>query len=155
MGQQQLILLVLATVIVGVAIVVGIRAFTENSAKSNADAMMQQAVRIANDAQAWKKKPAPFGGQASTQTQAVVSAPADFSGATWAALGYNDDGAGNYVNLDGSFTIAPTATATTITGTNAQEDNTVVVTLDGMTDTDIAGSITCLGGTNPADGTTC
>ena len=49
MGQQQLILLVLATIIVGLAIVVGIRAFNENAIKSNADAMTQDAVRIANN----------------------------------------------------------------------------------------------------------
>ena len=64
MGQQQLILLVLATIIVGIAIILGIRAFTENEAKSNADALMQDAVTIAHDVQAWVKKPAPFGGSA-------------------------------------------------------------------------------------------
>ena len=63
MGQQQLILLVLATVIVGLAIVVGIRAFSENSIKSNFDALTQDLVRMGNDGQAWKQKPAPFGGQ--------------------------------------------------------------------------------------------
>ena len=44
MGQQQLILLVLATVIVGLAIVIGIRAFTENSIRANSDAMVQDMV---------------------------------------------------------------------------------------------------------------
>ena len=75
MGQQQLILLVLATVIVGIAIVVGIRAFTENSAKSNADAMTQDAVRMANDVQAWSRSPLPSVALApvKTMTDATLS----------------------------------------------------------------------------------
>ena len=39
MGQQQLLLLVLGIVIVGLAVVVGIQAFSENQRKANADAM--------------------------------------------------------------------------------------------------------------------
>src|SRR5690606_16435045 len=147
MGQQQLILLVLATVIVGIAIVVGIRAFTENSAKANADAMMQDAVRIANDAQAWKKKPAPFGGQASVSAAAQAADPADFTGATWTLLGYQDDGDGNYVNLNGTFTLdASSATETVITGTNAVEDNVITLHVCGISDRNISGVITTLGG---------
>ena len=62
MGQQQLLLLVLGVVIVGLAVVVGIQAFGENQTKANADAMVNDGVRIASDAQAWKLKPQAFGG---------------------------------------------------------------------------------------------
>ncbi len=62
MGQQQLLLLVLGIVIVGLAVVVGIQAFGENQKKSNQDAMVNDGIRIASDAQAWALKPAAFGG---------------------------------------------------------------------------------------------
>ena len=51
MGQQQLLLLVLGIVIVGLAVVVGIQAFSENQKKSNADALVNDAIRIASYAQ--------------------------------------------------------------------------------------------------------
>ena len=152
MGQQQLILLVLATVIVGLATVVGIRAFSENSIKSNADAMTQDAVRIANDLQAWKQKPAPFGGQASVATAAQTADPADFTGATFAQLGYAAAG-GTYTNLNGQFQVD--AATGVITGINTQQNSSITVTVDGLTDNDIVGAITCLGGVNPADGAAC
>ena len=62
MGQQQLLLLVLGIVIVGLAVVVGIQAFGENQKKSNQDAMVNDGIRIASDAQAWALKPEAFGG---------------------------------------------------------------------------------------------
>ena len=140
MGQQQLILLVLATVIVGIAIVVGIRAFTENDAKANADAMMQDAVRMANDIQAWVKKPAPFGGAAAGE---------DWQDATFGDIGYAAT-AGTYTNLNGAFTLAANGAAgTLIQGVSYEDDgttpkNTVQVTVCGSEDTDINGAITLL-----------
>jgi hypothetical protein len=62
MGQQQLLLLVLATVIVGLATVAGINAFEQNQKQSTADAMTQEALRIASDVQAHVLKPDQFGG---------------------------------------------------------------------------------------------
>lgn len=155
MGQQQLILLVLATIIVGLAIVVGIRAFNENAIKSNADAMTQDAVRIANDLQAWKQKPAPFGGQAAVATPAQVADPGDFAEATFAVLGYNS-AAGVYTNLNGTFKItvaAPDSTA--ITGVSTQQNNLILVAVSGLSDLDVFGQIRCLGGFQPADGAAC
>lgn len=157
MGQQQLILLVLATVIVGLATVVGIRAFSENSVKSNADAMMQDAVRIANDLQAWKQKPAPFGGQGSV-TPASVDSPSDFTGANFTLLGYKEDATTNeYENLNGSFTLTTDGSsgAASITGTSNQQDNTVVVEVCGLSDRNVAGAITVLGGETTGQTPTC
>lgn len=139
MGQQQLILLVLATVIVGIAIVVGIRAFSENSIKANADAMMQDMVRIANDAQAWKQKPSPFGGQQDdTPTEATIKAtPADFSGAGFVELGYAEVAENIYENLNGRFAIVPSTASTVITGVNLVKGTCVSITLNGITDANI------------------
>lgn len=136
MGQQQLILLVLATVIVGIAIIIGIRAFTENGIRANSDAMVQDMVRMASDAQAWKQKPAPFGGQA---VGASKDDPADFSGISFTALGYPEDGTTNiYENLNGHFTVAAGAGGeAVITGCNQQKKNQVVLTVDGISDLDI------------------
>ncbi|HHP7239644.1 hypothetical protein [Longibacter sp.] len=136
MGQQQLILLVLATVIVGLATVVGIRAFSENSAKSNADALMQDAVRMASDIQAWVQKPAPFGGAGDGE---------DWTAATLADIGYPLT-SGNYENLNGTFTLS----GGLITGTHDADgdgtvDQEVQVRVCGLRDTDIIGAIMQVG----------
>ena len=96
MGQQQLLLLVLGIVIVGLAVVVGINAFSENRTKSNADAMVTDALRIASDIQAWALKPAQFGGKPSGANINTVS---------FAAIGYpNSDS--KYTNVNGEYDIA-------------------------------------------------
>ncbi len=64
MGQQQLLLLVLGIVIVGIAVVAGIQAFSEGKSKSERDAAASDAMRIVSDAQAWRLKPQAFGGGA-------------------------------------------------------------------------------------------
>ncbi len=64
MGQQQLLLLVLGIVIVGLAVVVGIQAFDDSAAQAEADALTMDAMQIATAAKAWKGKPAAFGGGA-------------------------------------------------------------------------------------------
>ncbi len=149
MGQQQLILLVLATVIVGTAIVVGIAAFSENSAKANADAIVQDAVRIANDAQSWKRKPAPFGGQASSEDASVVNDPRDYTGATLGALGY--PGEDTYSNLNGNFEVVGASSAgfflQATNDPNATGDSTIVsLAVCGLTDGDIISRIVQIAG---------
>jgi type II secretory pathway pseudopilin PulG len=152
MGQQQLLLLVLATVIVGIATVVGIQAFSQNSAKSNADALMNDAVRIASDAQAWAQKSAPFGGPA-------TFGAAGFDEATFALLGYSSTNDGDdtttdpnvYSNLNGDFILTPAANNLLITGTNPTLQNRVTVAVTGLTDDTVNGQVVCLSG----EGTNC
>lgn len=130
MGQQQLLLLVLGIVIVGLAVVVGIQAFGENQKKANADALVNDAVRIASDAQAWKLKPAAFGGGA---------AATNWTGLTFEQLGYtlggNNCATDQYGNLNGCFVMAgQTGASFTITGTShatSNLGNTVTVTVSG------------------------
>lgn len=62
MGQQQLLLLALSTIIVGLAIVMGINMFGENAAQSNLDAVTNDVLAIAARAQGWYRKPASMGG---------------------------------------------------------------------------------------------
>ncbi len=62
MGQQQLLLLVLSTVIVGLATVAGIQAFSENQQQAAVDALNQQVLEYATEAQAAASKPTEMGG---------------------------------------------------------------------------------------------
>src|SRR5690606_2317238 len=98
MGQQQLLLLVLGIVIVGLAVVVGIQAFSENQKKANADALVNDAIRIASDAQAWMLKPTAFGG--GNNSCATTCA---WGGVAFAQLGYPTNEDGDYENINGIF----------------------------------------------------
>lgn len=134
MGQQQLLLLVLGIVIVGLAVVVGIQAFGENQKKANSDAMVNDGVRIASDAQAWKLKPAAFGGGADAS---------NWTGLTFAQLGYELGGNGctaaQYGNLNGCYAMTGQTSANlVITGQNAAQANQVVVTVSGTRPDNIA-----------------
>lgn len=73
MGQQQLLLLTLTLVIVGLATVTGIDAFYENRRKAEADTLVFNLVRLAGVAQAWKIQPAILGGGASAEGFAGIT----------------------------------------------------------------------------------
>ena len=62
MGQQQLLLLVLGVVLVGLAVVVGLDAFNENRHKTTYDLVTDEAVRIAAELIAWRAKPLSMAG---------------------------------------------------------------------------------------------
>ena len=154
MGQQQLILLVLATVIVGLAIVVGIAAFTQGGDRANADAMIQDAVTIASDIQSTIRKPAPFGGVDG------------FDNVSFAVLGYpvtygdGDEDSGVFVNGNGQFSLTTAEGGVVIDGlftSNPEEDGDdgilapadadqhIQVLVCGMTDGDITGQTIKIG----------
>lgn len=135
MGQQQLLLLVLGVVIVGMATVVGIQAFSENQKKANADALVNDAIRVASDAQAWRLKPKAFGGGADN----AASTP--WAGLTVKQLGYPVTSAGNYSNLNGEIATSISGTTLTITATSAASGNQVTVTVTGTTPDDISTSV--------------
>ncbi len=62
MGQQQLLLLILSAIIVGIAIVVGINMFGQNAVQANQDAVTQDVLTIASRAQGWFRRPTSMGG---------------------------------------------------------------------------------------------
>lgn len=62
MGQQQLLLLVLGVIIVGVAIVAGIGMFNASAEESAKDELVSQLMAIGANAQQWYKKPVAMGG---------------------------------------------------------------------------------------------
>lgn len=137
MGQQQLLLLVLGIVIVGIAIVVGINAYSENSIKSNFDALLQDALRIASDAQSWKQKPEDFGGS----PDATKAVQYDFSAVDFVGLAYSSQlivTADNlcYSNQNGNYLLIP-GDSLGIVGGNVANQNQVTVTVGGVLEADV------------------
>ena len=154
MGQQQLLLLVLGIVIVGLAVVVGIQAFSENQKKANADALVMTSMRIASDAQAWLRKPAAFGGG----VPATGVRPDDFAstGLTLEKLGYPTD-ASAYNDVNGEYTTSISsghfiirAESASQSGDNA-DNNVVCVIVEGSATDEIGTAINPSGGTCPTD----
>jgi hypothetical protein len=62
MGQQQLLLIVLGVIIVGIAVVVGINLFNANAETSTQDSVVSQGTNIGAMAQQYFKKPTSMGG---------------------------------------------------------------------------------------------
>ena len=62
MGQQQLLLIVLGVIIVGIAVVVGINVFTASSSQANNDAVIADLTNLASLAQQYYRKPTALGG---------------------------------------------------------------------------------------------
>jgi len=92
MGQQQLLLLVLGVIIVGIAVAVGINMFTGASVDANRTALSSDCTHLASKAQQHYKMPITMGGGGN-----------DFNGF---ALGPMDQ-----TNPNGTFTVAATAPA--------------------------------------------
>jgi hypothetical protein len=104
MGQQQLLLLILAAVIVGVAIVMGINMFAENAAQANQDAVMQDCLTIASRAQSWYRRPGAMGGGNNTYT-----------GLTLAAINFDSP------NENGAYALTVAAQEVTVQGTGNED----------------------------------
>ncbi len=66
MGTQQLLLIVLGFIIVGIGVVLGIGIFDANAAQSYRDAITQDCLHLASSAQGFYRKPAALGGGENT-----------------------------------------------------------------------------------------
>jgi hypothetical protein len=62
MGQQQLLLLILGAIVVGIMIFVGMTVFDAHSIQANKDAVTSSMQNIAADAFQYKMRPKTFGG---------------------------------------------------------------------------------------------
>lgn len=69
MGQQQLLLVILVTIIVGIATVVAINIFGQAAEQANADAVRQDLISAATQAQAVWSRPVMMGGAGGNFTQ--------------------------------------------------------------------------------------
>ena len=68
MGQQQLLLIVLGVIVVGIAVVIGITLFSGNSVSSNRDAVVSDLNNLGAIALQHYKKPVSLGGGGNTFT---------------------------------------------------------------------------------------
>jgi len=85
MGQQQLLLVILVTIIVGIATVVAINTFGSASKNANKSAVKQDLATIASDAQGYYMKPTALGGGGQS-----------FQGMTFRKIGFGKEA--NYTN---------------------------------------------------------
>ena len=80
MGQQQLLLITLGVIIVGIAITTGIAYFKQKSVDSNRDGVIIDLNTLANDAGAYYKKPKSMGGGGSSYIGFSISPLLDTTG---------------------------------------------------------------------------
>lgn len=104
MGQQQLLLIVLGVIIVGIAVVVGINVFTASSTQANRDAVIADMTNLASLAQQFYRKPQALGGGGNAFTGWTVPGQLDTTG-------------------NGIYTATVTASSVTIVGTGNEKGN--------------------------------
>ena len=145
MGQQQLLLLVLATVIVGLATVAGIQAFDEGQSQATQDALVQRGLDIGNKILAAHGKPTQFGGTNlgdSGEDTGTIATAAGFDTDTGIAA----DGAGDNAECDISKhndTDGNNGSVTINCGSDGAEtgDQQVTITVDPDADNQITASV--------------
>lgn len=106
MGQQQLLLIVLGVIIVGIAVVVGINVFTASSVNANRDAVIADLTTLASMAQQYYRKPIAMGGGGQSFDASTGS-----GGVAWAIPAQLTSTANGNYNLESS-----TATSITLVG---------------------------------------
>ena len=72
MGQQQLLLIILGVIIVGIAIAVGISQFGAHSTQANKDGVTSSLVNIAANAYQFKIRPTTMGGGGGSYVNYVI-----------------------------------------------------------------------------------
>ena len=107
MGQQQLLLIILGVIVVGIAVAVGITMFQDNAVSANRDAVTNDLVNLAARAQQYYRRPTALGGGqgsfALCTLQQLTTKP---------------------TNANGSYVLSsPAATSVTLTGTGVENGN--------------------------------
>lgn len=121
MGQTQILMIVLAVIIVGIAVAAGINMFGKSAVTANRDAVVGDCQSIASAAMQYYKKPASMGGGERT-----------FTGLNLAKLGWSQFN----VNTDGvvGYTLTVVdAQNITIAGTGAESGVTCSLPVNGTT----------------------
>ncbi len=117
MGQQQLLLVILVTIIVGIATVVAINVFSTSAASANKDSVRQDVLVIASSAQGYYMKPKMMGGGNNTFTGMT------FKDINFPAESISENGMMAY-NLNGTYELNTDDGATfTVTAYPASDDN--------------------------------
>ena len=107
MGQQQLLLIVLGVIVVGIAVVVGINLFNANATSANRDGVISDLNDLGAMAQQYYKKPTSMGGGGNTFTGWTIPTGLDSTAngtysATVAAQTVTITGTGTELGNDGS-----------------------------------------------------
>ncbi len=103
MGQQQLLLVILVTIIVGIATVVAINTFSAASESANVDAVRSDLLSVAASAQQYYMKPTALGGGGQEFTGISVTN-------LGAVPGEKDASAGTITNENGTYTLGAVGT---------------------------------------------
>ena len=112
MGQQQLLLIILGVIIVGIAIAVGLSLFSAQSVQSNRDAIINDLNNLAAQAYQFRIRPASMGGGQGDYT--TFTLPTKMK-----------------TNENGTYSAAPTTNTIVFTAVSAQNaSNSIKVTID-------------------------
>jgi Tfp pilus assembly protein PilE len=104
MGQQQLLLIILGVIIVGIAVAVGITMFQDNAVDQNRSAVIADLTTLAAKAQQYYAKPTTLGGGGNS----FVGLTADVTGlGILASTAFTN-------NANGTYTVKTAGTATTV-----------------------------------------
>ncbi len=117
MGQQQLLLIVIGVIIVGIAIVVGINLASTSAQSANRDAVIADLNNIGAYAQQYYRKPSSMGGGGNSFTGWTIPPSLTKTGngtytATVGATVVTLVGTGNEVGNDGKNKVKATAVVT-------------------------------------------
>jgi len=112
MGQQQLLLIILGVIIVGIAIAVGLSLFSAQSVQSNRDAIINDLNNLAAQAYQFRIRPTSMGGGQGDYTTFTI--PIKMR-----------------TNENGTYVASPSSNSIDITATSAQNaSNYITVTID-------------------------
>jgi Tfp pilus assembly protein PilE len=111
MGQQQLLLIILGVIVVGIAVAVGITMFNDSAVSANRDAVTNDLVNLASRAQQFYRRPIALGGGGGS-----------FTNLTSMALLTKTSGA-SMVNGNGTYTLTTGTNSITLTGHGTETGN--------------------------------
>ena len=115
MGQQQLLLIILGVIIVGIAIAVGLSLFSAQSVQSNRDAIINDLNNLAAQAYQFRIRPTSMGGGQGDYTTFTI--PVKMR-----------------TNENATYVATPSAASITVVATSGQNANnkiTVIINSDG------------------------
>ncbi len=117
MGQQQLLLIVLGVIVVGIAVVVGINLFNANATSANRDGVISDLNNLGAMAQQYYKKPTSMGGGGNDFTGWTIPTGLDATAngtyaVVVAAAQVDITGTGTEIGDDGSTPVEAVAAVT-------------------------------------------
>ncbi len=107
MGQQQLLLIILGVIVVGIAVAVGITMFQDNAVSANRDAVVNDLVNLAARAQQFYRRPTSLGGGQNSFAGLATNGISKLVNVPSAST--------SWVNANGTYTVLGGATDSLVT----------------------------------------